>query len=411
MTSRAQDPGRGGLRLRPMRPLVYRESAVRDLADVTMRPVEVWDEAELYAIAKRRPDHVVHLVAPELTGPDTGRRGQTLQRWRAAGVVAPAPEPGLFAWTWEVAGRSVRGVAGAVTLPVSGSTLPHEDVRPTVVRARRGQLMRSGVQVEPIVVLHDGDPLLGETLRQRLERDPALLDLSVDGERHRVWSLTDPVVQTGVRRALDAAGPPVVADGHHRMAALDGVADAAWATALVLVVDTSRSDLSVGSVHRVIPGLDMARVRRSLGSELPNLPAGTEAGWLSTPDDGHLRWVLGDESQVLGLDLPIEIVHAMAVDGSRTGNDCCGPVARDTCHLHSHLLPAWGIDPDSLGYVHDWGHARRRATQRQGLAVRTSAPSLVEVVAAARAGLLLPQKATSIGPKPRIGLVLLPAGS
>ncbi|MDQ3591765.1 MAG: DUF1015 domain-containing protein [Actinomycetota bacterium] len=408
MTPPARDPAQEGLHLRPMRPLVYRASPERDVASVTMPPVEAWDDGRLRQLAAANPDHVLHLSAPGVGGTAAAGAGATLREWRSAGVVTATSEESLFAWTWRVGGRQVRGVAGAVALPLAAAAVPHEGVRPAIVRDRQQQLAQAGVQVEPIVVLHDGSPLFSESVNRQITREDPLLDVQVtDGdERHRIWSVTDSAALSSIASLLAAAPKPVVADGHHRLRALDAMGSPTWSTAMVLVVDTATSDLSVGSVHRVVPDLDIAWIQEQAGTELTALSNGVEGAWLSAADPGHLRWVLADDTALFGLDLAAASVHAMHGTAA-----VCAPIARDTCHLHSHLLPAWGIDQDTLQYVHNWTQARRVATRHGGLAVRTSAPTLDRIIDAARAGHTLPHKATSIGPKPRIGLLMLPGHS
>lgn len=402
MTPPAGDAARSGLVLLPMRPTIYRVTPDRPLETVTMRPVEVWHDEEMRRLADARSDHVLHLVAPG-AGDPVADPGGTLRRWRTDGVLSDVPVPGLFGWTWEMSGRQVRGVAGAVALPLAGSTVPHERVRPDVVGARARQMARADVQAEPIVVLHEGATL---PVDAAIESADPLVDLAMGDERHRIWPITSPDLTAAIHSAVAAAPPPVVADGHHRLAALDGLPADGWTRAMVLLVDAARSDLSVGTVHRVVPGLELAHAATALGGQQTPVAGGAEDFWLSAAPPGHLRWVLADQDRQLGVDLTVEAVHALRP----TAGGGCAPIALDTCHLHSHLLPALGVGETALGYAHDWAQARGTAATRAGFAVRTSAPKLSDVLTAARSGHLLPHKATSIGPKPRIGLLML-AGS
>ena len=222
--------------------------------------------------------------------------------------------------------------------------------------------------------------------------------------------MTDPEAIARVTAALGAAEPPVVADGHHRLAALDRLAGSGWTRALVLLVDVGRSDLRVGTIHRVVAGLDLATVTATAGAHVRPLPPESVADYLAAAEGGHLRWVAADRSAVVGLDLSLEAVHALGpADAGATGS--CAGVARETCHLHSHLLPSWRVPESAVSYVHDWIQARAHAGARGGVALRTNAPALDQVLRGARAGRLLPHKATSIGPKPRIGLLMLPRTS
>ena len=95
---------------------------------------------------------------------------------------------------------------------------------------------------------------------------------------------------------------------------------------------------------------------------------------------------------------------------ARTPPEPCGRVARDVCYLHSSLLPSWGVAGDAVHYAHSWAVGAGPSGGQAGLAVASSAPRLDEVMTAARAGTLLPHKATSIAPKPRAGLLMLGDG-
>ncbi len=406
MTTSAADPARWVLDLRAMRPLIYRTSSGRTLADVTMRPFDAWHTQGVRRLAQARPDHVLHLVAPDLDTDGGGAvPGSVVNAWRAADVVTEPAAAALFAWSWNVAGHQVHGIAGAAALPLGSSTVPHEKVQPELVRDRRRQLAAAAVQAEPIVVLHDGPSLLTEPVLDITRHQAPLVSLQVGDESHRIWRIADPDRQATIRAALTAAGPTVVADGHHRLAALDGLVGSGWSEAMVLVVDTSASDLTVGTVHRVVPGLGPDAAAERVGAQTTALTDGSEDGWLAAADPGHVRWVLADRSITRGLDLTVTAARALEV----AGPGCSATAALDTCLLHSHLLPAWAVDEQQVDFVHDWEQARAIASARGGVAVRTSAPRLAEIIKAARSGHLLPQKSTSIGPKPRLGLLMLSA--
>ena len=75
--------------------------------------------------------------------------------------------------------------------------------------------------------------------------------------------------------------------------------------------------------------------------------------------------------------------------------------------LHEELIPAWGVDPETIGFHHALSDALALAGPRQ-VAVELGAPRLDQVLSTAAQGARLPQKATSFGPKPRVGLVARP---
>lgn len=408
MTSTAGTcPRPAGPTLLPLRATTYVAAPGRRLDQVTTPPVEVWDEPTVRRTVAGRPDHVLRLVAPGLLGAGDDR-ARLVRRWLAAGVLRRADRPALYTWTWEAGGHRVRGVVGTMALPLSGQVAAHEQTRADIVAARAAQLRASGVQVEPLMLLHDGAALAGLDRGDPSGGDPHLVHtLDLGGERHRITRLVDAPTVAAIADSVARARPPVVADGHHRLAALDlqrERAPSAVGRALVLVVDLAVSDLTVGTIHRVLPGRSLDEVLHASRATGVPVRDGAEDAWLSAAAADRLRWLVADGERRVGLELSSAAAHALHPGGSRGS---CPPVARETCHLHSHLLPAWGVDEVEVGFLHDWDQARAAAAAAAGVAVRSAAPSVDQVLESARAGHLLPHKATSIGPKPRIGMVML----
>jgi len=145
-----------------------------------------------------------------------------------------------------------------------------------------------------------------------------------------------------------------------------------------MLVDYNRHPLTLDPIHRVVPGLTLAMVE-----------ARTPAGWNVLPGrpDG-----LAD--------------HIAVTDGTswltvRPSNGQTVPVVSS---LHEHLLPAWGAVEDDISFHHTWSDAVALAGPEQA-ALQLTAPRLDQVLASALQGVVLPQKATSFGPKPRVGLL------
>jgi len=72
--------------------------------------------------------------------------------------------------------------------------------------------------------------------------------------------------------------------------------------------------------------------------------------------------------------------------------------------LHEVLLPAWGVVQDDLSFHHTLADALALAGPTK-VAVELTAPQMDQVLRSAAQGVVLPQKATSFGPKPRVGLL------
>ena len=396
MTSSPARADAGAPKLETFRGLHYASALAGDLADVTLAPPALWDFAALGDLARAHDHHVLRLLSPSLTGKSTAQA--TAQEWLATGALAVEPSAGLYRWRWSQQGRSVVGVAGALTLPAP-AVWPHEQVRPGLLAERAAELGTGRVQPEPILLLYDGEqPLAPGTA------GPSLIDLTVTDGHHQVSVIADPGEIAGVNTALSGSSL-VVADGHHRFRVLSSL-PAPRPRAFVLVVDVRRSELAVGPIPRVAPGVRWETVLATPGAAVVDLDDGDRDGFLAAVPEDSLRWVVGDASRTLGVEMS---TGAAAALGPSTGEEC-GRVARDVCYLHSRLLPLWGVAGDGVHYAHSWESARDQAAAEGGLAVASSAPRLDEVMTAARAGILLPHKATSIAPKPRAGLLMLGDG-
>jgi len=68
------------------------------------------------------------------------------------------------------------------------------------------------------------------------------------------------------------------------------------------------------------------------------------------------------------------------------------------------LLPAWGVAEDDVTFHHTLADALALAGPQQA-AVELPALRMDQVLRSAAMGVALPQKATSFGPKPRVGLL------
>ena len=394
-SSPASAPAAGPVRLEPFRGLHYAGTDRRTLADVTLSPPPLWDFSALAGLARTHPHHVLRLLSPSLTGQRSA--AETAQRWLASGDLMVEDRPGLYAWRWTQHGHSVVGVAGALELPAAG-VVPHEEVSAGLLTDRAAELGAGQVQPEPIMLLYDGE----QSLTPDVAGAGPLVELRLDDAQHRVDVLGDAEELAQVNAALDGQAL-VVADGHHRFRVLSDLGRGT--RAFVLVVDVRRSELAVGPIPRVVDGLGWETVTATPGAAFVDIVDTDRLGYLEDAPQGSLRWVVGDRTRLVGMELSVDASTSLGADPAET----CGPFARDVCHLHSRLLPAWGVGADAVHYSHSWQRAVDEAGATSGLAIEARAPGLSEVITAARGGTLLPHKATSITPKPRAGLLMFDA--
>ncbi|MDQ4084841.1 MAG: DUF1015 domain-containing protein [Actinomycetota bacterium] len=398
MAPDSRDHG-SGLVLRPFPATRYGPAVGDDIGTVTSPPYDVIDEETVGRLLESHPYNVVRLTLPRrfAQAPSYDGVHDLLQRWRDTDVLVDDPEPALYVYEYTVGRQTVRGLLGALALRdrASGVVLPHEDVMPGPVGDRAELVARTRSNLEPILLVYEGDGATSDVVEQVAEADALLDTVAPDGSRHTVWRVTDPATLSRVEQHLRPRRA-LIADGHHRYAAYQRVQESAtdpgFGYGLAMLVDQRRYPLHLGPVHRTVSGVSLDDlVRRApdgttvkdFGADavsahraVAQAPSGTAA--LVGTDGGRWTMVLAPR------------------DGAEI----------DTHVLHERLLPAWGVDDSRVRYLHDAEHAVAEAREHGGVALLLRPPSVDAVVAAAEQGRSLPRKSTSFGPKPRMGLLM-----
>ena len=240
--------------VRPFSALRYSAKA-GDLRDLVAPPYDVISPEARLAYLARNPHNVVHLTLPDL--PETA--AHDLANWRLGGIVEPE-EPAFWWIAQDYVGpdgvaRTREGFAASVeAVPYSTKqVLPHERTHAGPKEGRLQLLRATRVQLEPIFLLYDADPVLA-----RPDGEPDM-DVEDGGVRTRVWRLpaTD---------ELEIGTPLLIADGHHRYeTAVAFREEDPSATHLLAVLVSSRAPgLEIFPTHRIaarvgdVPGVEVA---------------------------------------------------------------------------------------------------------------------------------------------------------
>lgn len=398
MPPEARDPG-AGLVLRRFRATRYGPAVGDDLGTVTSPPYDVIDEETVDRLHASHPYNVVRLILPRrFAHTDSYDEVDTrLQEWQRKGVLVEDPDPALYVYEYTAGAHTVRGVVGALGLrdPAGGTVLPHEGVMPGPVRDRAELIARTHSNLEPILLVYDGDGPASDIVDRVTDEQRIVDTVAADGSSHAVWRITDADALTDIARDL-ASRRALIADGHHRYAAYRRVQASEpgpeWEFGLAMLVDQRRYPLQLGPIHRVVRGLSLEemRARAPEGTTVKDIGADPAAAAQAAADaaSAHAAFVVSDGRRwtvVLADRAPGEI---------------------DTHVLHERLLPAWDVEEPEVYYVHDAGHAVAEARAHGGVAVLVRPPSVAAVVAAAEQDRTLPRKSTSFGPKPRMGLLM-----
>lgn len=406
-----------GLDLAPFRALRYAPERVGNLADVISPPYDVVVRPdEQRDLETSDPHNIVRLILPRT--PE--RAAATLREWRAAGVLVTHPRPALYVYEQRAAGRPPqRGLMGALRLtpPHERTVLPHEDVIPEVVAERAALARATEADLEPLLLAYRGAPddTAVPALLERVTAGPPLLATPTDDTtEHRIWAVDDPA-EIGAARVELARHRALIADGHHRWAtrlrlATEHGGRPPWDRGLVLLVDTARHPLRLNPIHRVLTGLPPAEALAAAGTAFRVQP-------VAGPLDVALRalgaapgnaFLLAADGAFHLLDRPDPGLLARTVPTDR-------PAAwrtLDATVLDATLLgEVWrrppGRPPLRARYLHSATAAVAQAAgSADGFAVLMRAAREDTVRALAEAGVTMPHKSTSFGPKPATGLLL-----
>ncbi|MCL6734840.1 DUF1015 family protein [Streptomyces neyagawaensis] len=387
------------LRLRPFRAVRYDADRVGDPSELLAPPYDGLDPSRIREL-RRHPHHVARLLyadAPQVAARELGR-------WLRRGVLRRDERPALYVHQQQRGARILqRGLIGDLLLPrQAGRLLPHEDVSAPVVRQRAAHMSALRAQLEPLLLAHRGTESTTSQLMDRVTRRRPVTVARIGQITHILWACDDRAELEDLVSALSVT-KALIADGHHRHAAclqLSGDGTGPWTGSLALLVDTAMYPPRLSAIHRTVPALEPAKAARNAAEvarvrPLPGGPRPPEPGelvltgagqaWsITEPDPGALREALVDRP---------------------------GLWARLPAAVSDHLLirHAWSVPdlPGAVTYVHDIRQATAAvAAPGGGCALLLPAIGQDTVWELAGAGVLLPRKSTSFGPKPAAGLAM-----
>lgn len=400
-------PTADGLDLAPFRGWTFDPARVH-LDDVLCPPYDVVEPADEPALRERSPANVVHVVRPPGRPPARYEAAaRTMRGWIEDATLRRDEVASLYVYEHAAGDVRQRGVIGAVRLrdPADRVVVPHEGVFPGPVADRLALMVATDAQLEPILLTSEGVDRLAGLLATVVSEPPALA-AEASGSEHRLWRLTDPERVHAVVAAV-ASAPALVADGHHRYATYrelqatrhaQGRGAGPWDHGLALVVGTDPATLTLGAIHRTVRGVALpvpgprtspSGVRIEVGERLP------VQGSASAPP--------GSPDVVVATDGRDRVeIRLVVAPGASARERLVSALLADV------LLPelyALGDGHRRVEYHHDAARAVGSA-QRGGVALLVRAPELADVRALAAAGVMMPRKSTSFGPKPQSGLVL-----
>lgn len=413
-------PSPEGLVLTPFRALRYTTGSGPELARVTSPPYDVIDEDERRELEASDPHNVVRLILPRDGATGTGgayrRAADTLRGWRAAGVLAVDPRPGLYVYEMDDQVHPTRGLVGALELatPEANIVLPHENTMAGTVADRLALTEATEANLEPIYLVYGGGGAASQVVADQDAVSPLVETTTADGITHRIWAVTDPDTLAAIATDLRPRRA-VIADGHHRYATYlrhqadqhgRGLGRGPWDRGLVLLVDSSTYGPQVHAIHRVVPELPLHRAVAAARSGFTVEAVAGRAEALEALARGPRPSFLltdGTEWYLVGAPDRDQLAEALPTERSAAWRGL------DVTVAHRFLIIRLWAVPDTedvVGYRHDVQAAIDAVAPTGGTALLLNPTPVDEVISVAAAGERMPRKSTLFTPKPRTGLVL-----
>src|SRR6476620_11127427 len=230
--------------VRPFRALRY-AAAAGPIERLVSPPYDVISPEERARYLKLDPHNVGHLTLPE----SEDQAARDLREWQQEGMLVREDEPAVWALSQAFTGpdgveRTRNGLVVTLRLEPYESRviLPHERTHAGPKEGRLRLLRATRTQLEPIFLLHRGDPV------ELPAREP---DLVAGGDR--LWRVADDP------REAFADAQLLIADGHHRYETAlafheeEGTEASAWM--MVVLVSTQEHGLTIVPTHRIADSL------------------------------------------------------------------------------------------------------------------------------------------------------------
>jgi uncharacterized protein (DUF1015 family) len=205
--------------------------------EVLAPPYDVLSSAEARDRANGKPWSFLHVSKAEIdlppaTDPYDGavyaKAAENLRRMIDAGVLIRDAAPCYYVYRLTWRGHTQTGLAAVAPLAdyAANRIRKHELTTPAKEDDRVRQIEAVNAQTGPVMIAYPAAPQIDQMLAQATA-GPAAVDVTADdGVRHELWVITDPATIENLTRAVDALPALYIADGHHRSAAAQRVANA-----------------------------------------------------------------------------------------------------------------------------------------------------------------------------------------
>jgi uncharacterized protein (DUF1015 family) len=351
------------------------------------------------------------------------------------------PRPAIYLYRLRMGRHEQTGVAAVFSVDEYQRDLikKHEKTRPDKENDRTRHIIDTRAQSGPVLLTHRQDAAVDRAVSQGTTSEPLYDFTAPDGVQHTIWR-TEPDVGEAIVSAFEDLPALYIADGHHRAASAARAHAHFAAAALPQPVGMAHGAprganggyspasshapqsqpehawfLAVAFPDRQMQILPYHRAVKDLAGHTPDAFLATlrtkfpvEASGIATPRrKGECAMYLGGMWYTLQLDA--------GTNGGSHGSTAADPIASlDVSRLQDHVLaPLLRIqDPrtdkriDFVGGIRGTGELERIVSRGDAAVAFSMFPTTVmELMAIADAGVIMPPKSTWFEPKLRDGLL------
>jgi uncharacterized protein (DUF1015 family) len=386
---------------------------------VAAPPYDVLNTEEARARAEGKPNSFLHISKPEIDLPaDTdpyapavyAKGAENLKRMIDSGVLIRDAAPHYYVYRLKMGDHVQTGFVSAASVADydTNRIRKHEYTRPDKEDDRVRQVEALNAQTGPVLLAYKANTEL-QGIIDGVAQGAPLYDVTADtGVQHTIWSVDDAGSIDRMTKIVDAMDALYIADGHHRSAAASRVGAARRGKAH----DTDSHDyfLAVSFPHDQMRIFDYNRVIRDLNGLTPEVfMAQIKERFDVKPASGQVK---PDKPTRFGMYLDGKWyqldIHSKYIPSG-------DPVAQlDVSLLQDNLIaPVLGIsDPrrdkriDFVGGIRGLGELEKRVNSGEmKVAFALHPTTLVQLMAVADAGQVMPPKSTWFEPKLADGLV------
>lgn len=220
-----------------IRPFPAVRPSVGYVQQVIAPPYDVLNTEEARELARDRPWSFLHISKPEIDlppdvdpyGPEVyAKAAENLRRMRDAGVLMQDAAPHYYAYRMIMGNHVQVGLVATVRVADYDAqrVRRHEFTRPDKEDDRVRQIEAVGAQTGPVLLAHPDAPEIEQVFDQVIEAPPDADAVGWTGVRHSLWVIRDTVLIGRLTQQFGAMPALYIADGHHRAAAASRVAAA-----------------------------------------------------------------------------------------------------------------------------------------------------------------------------------------